>query len=209
MEKAMTPHSSTLAWKIPWTEEPGRLQSMGLLRVGHDWATSLSLSTFRHWRRKWQPTALFLPGESQGRGAWWAAVYGVAQSRTQLKRLSSSRSTVVLCLVLWETSIWFLAVAVPVYIPTNSIQAFSFCHILSNICYLCSFWWWPFWQPRGDTPCGSWFAFPWWWAMLPIFSYACWASVCPLDRSWLEQRPWSYVQAFFCVLITFSHMSPS
>ena len=43
-----------------------------------------------HWRRKWQPTPVFLPGESQGRGAWWAAVYGVAQSRTRLKRLSSS-----------------------------------------------------------------------------------------------------------------------
>ena len=41
-EKAMAPHSSTLAWKIPWTEEPGRLQSMGSLRVGHDLATSLS-----------------------------------------------------------------------------------------------------------------------------------------------------------------------
>ena len=44
--KAMAPHSSTLAWKIPWMEEPGRLQSMGSLRVGHDWATSLSLFTF-------------------------------------------------------------------------------------------------------------------------------------------------------------------
>ena len=67
-EKAMTPHSSTFAWKIPWMEEPGGLQSMGLLRVGHDWATSLSLFTFMHWRRKWQPTPVFLPGESQGRG---------------------------------------------------------------------------------------------------------------------------------------------
>ena len=62
----MAPHSSTLAWTIPWTEEPGRLQSMGSLRVGHDWATSLSLLTFMHWRRKWQPTPVFLPGESQG-----------------------------------------------------------------------------------------------------------------------------------------------
>ena len=44
-----------------------------------------------HWRRKWQPTPVFLPGESQGWGAWWAAIYGVAQSRTRLKRLSSSR----------------------------------------------------------------------------------------------------------------------
>ena len=68
-EKAMAPHSSTLAWKIPWTEEPGGLQSMGSLRVGHDWATSLSLFTFTHWRRKWQPTPVCLPGESQGRGS--------------------------------------------------------------------------------------------------------------------------------------------
>ena len=68
-EKAMAPHSSTLAWKIPWMEEPGRLQSMGPLRVGHDWATSLSLFTFVHWRRKWQPTPVFLPGESQGQGS--------------------------------------------------------------------------------------------------------------------------------------------
>ena len=68
-EKVMATHSSTLAWRIPWTEEPRRLQSMGLLRVGHDWVTSLSLFTFMHWRRKWQPTPVFLPGESQGRGS--------------------------------------------------------------------------------------------------------------------------------------------
>ena len=65
-EKAMAPHSSTLAWKIPWMEEPGRLQSMGSRRVRRDWATSLSLFTFMHWRRKWQPTPVFLPGESKG-----------------------------------------------------------------------------------------------------------------------------------------------
>ena len=86
----MAPHSSTLAWKIPWMEEPGRLWSTGSLRVGHDWAASLSLSTFMHWIRKWQPTPVFLPGESQGWGSWWAAVYGVTQGRTRLKRLSSS-----------------------------------------------------------------------------------------------------------------------
>jgi len=67
LEKAMAPHSSTLARKIPWMEESGRLQSMGLLRVGHDWVTSLSLFTFMHWRRKWQSTPVFSPGESQGR----------------------------------------------------------------------------------------------------------------------------------------------
>ena len=81
----MAPHSSTLAWKIPWTEEPGRLQSMGPRRVGHDCATSLSFFTFMHWRSKWQPTLGFLPGESRDGGAWWVAVYGVAQSRTRLK----------------------------------------------------------------------------------------------------------------------------
>ena len=91
----MALHSSTLAWKIPWTEEPGRPQSMGLLRVGDDWATSLSLFTSMHWRGQWPPTPVFLPGESQGRGAWWAAVYGVAQSRTRLQRLGSSSSTKV------------------------------------------------------------------------------------------------------------------
>ena len=62
----MATHSSTLAWKILWMKEPGRLQSMGSLRVGHDQATSLSLFTFMYWRRKWQPTPVFLPGESQG-----------------------------------------------------------------------------------------------------------------------------------------------
>ena len=65
----MAPHSSTLAWKIPLMEESGGLQSMGLLRVGHDLATSLSLFTFMYWRRKWQPTPVFLPGESQGQGS--------------------------------------------------------------------------------------------------------------------------------------------
>ena len=62
----MAPHSSTLAWNIPWAEEPGRLQSMGSLRVRHDWMTSLSLFTFMHWRRKWQPTPVLWPGESHG-----------------------------------------------------------------------------------------------------------------------------------------------
>ena len=67
----LLPTPVLLPGKIPWTEEPGRLQSMGSLRVGHDWTTSLSLSLFTlmHWRRKWQPTPVFLPGESQGRGS--------------------------------------------------------------------------------------------------------------------------------------------
>ena len=84
-EKAMAPHSSTLAWKIPWTEEPwGHEES-------NDWVTSLSLFTFMHWRRKWQPTPVFLPGESQG----WGSLVGChLWDRTESKRLkqvSSSR----------------------------------------------------------------------------------------------------------------------
>ena len=79
----MAPHFSTLAWKIPWTEEPGGLQSMGSLRVGHDRATSLSLFTFMHWKRKWQPTPLFLPGESQGqRGLVGCRLWGCTESDT-------------------------------------------------------------------------------------------------------------------------------
>ena len=76
-ERAMATHSSTLVWKIPWLEEPGGLQSMGSRRVGHDWVTSLSLFTIMHWRRKWQPTPVFLPGESRDGRAWWAAVCGL------------------------------------------------------------------------------------------------------------------------------------
>ena len=67
-EKAMAPHSSTPAWEIPWAEEPGSLQSMGSRRVGHDWATSLSLFTFMHWRRKWQPTPSVLAWRIPGTG---------------------------------------------------------------------------------------------------------------------------------------------
>ena len=76
-------HSSILAWKIPWTEEPGRPQSMGLLGVGHDWATLLSLFTFMHWRRKWQPIPGFLPGESQGqRSLVGCCLWGCTESDT-------------------------------------------------------------------------------------------------------------------------------
>ena len=82
-EKAMAAYSSTLAWKIPWTEEPGRLQSMGSQRVRQDWATSLSLFTFMHWRRKWQPTPVFILGESQGqRSLVGCRLWGCTESDT-------------------------------------------------------------------------------------------------------------------------------
>ena len=96
----MAPHSSTLASKISWMEEPGGLQSLGSLRVRHDWTISLSLFTFMHWRRKWQPTPLFLPGESQGRRSLVGAIYGITQSWTRLKQLSSNSSRIIQHIVL-------------------------------------------------------------------------------------------------------------
>ena len=129
MEKAMAPDSSTLAWKIPWTEEPGRLQSRGSLKVGHNWAISLSLFTFLYWRKKWQPTLVFLPGESQGQGAWWAAVYGVTQSQTQLKQLSSSIIINVLFIIITSFSLFLvLNLVLSVYSQHSwGIRSFVWC----------------------------------------------------------------------------------
>ena len=89
-EKAMAPYSSTLAWKVPWMEEPGRLQSMGSIGVGQDWATSLSLFTFMYWRGNGNPLQYSCLETPRDPGAWWAAVCGVTRSQTQLKQLSSS-----------------------------------------------------------------------------------------------------------------------
>ena len=83
----MATHSSTPAWKIPWTEEPGRLQSMGSLRVGHDWVTSLSRIGEGN-GNPLQYSCLENPRES---GPWWAAVYGFTQSWTRLKWISKHR----------------------------------------------------------------------------------------------------------------------
>ena len=91
-EKAMVPHSSTLAWKIPWMEEPWRLQSMGSLRVGHDWATSLSHAGEGN-GNPLQCSCLENPRDG---GAWWAAIYAVAQSWTWLKWLSSKDTLKIL-----------------------------------------------------------------------------------------------------------------
>ena len=89
-EKAMAPDSTTLAWKIPWMEEPGTLQSMGSLRVGHDWVTSLHFSLSCTGEGNGNPLQYSCLENPRGGGAWWAAVYGVAQSWTRLKWLSSS-----------------------------------------------------------------------------------------------------------------------
>ena len=104
-------------------EEPGRLQSMGSWRFGHDWATSLSLFTSMHWRRKWQPTPVFLPGESQGRGSLVAVIYGVTKSQKQQVTWTVSPSIwhevmgpVAMILVFWMLS----------FKPTFSLSSFTF-----------------------------------------------------------------------------------
>ena len=96
ISREMAPHSSTLAWRIPWTEEPGRLLSMGSLRVGHDWATSqFSLSHIGEGNGN--PLQCSCLENPRDRGAWWAAIYEVAQSWTRLKQLSSSSSSSRTC----------------------------------------------------------------------------------------------------------------
>ena len=92
----MATHSGVLAWKIPWMEEPGGLQPMGSLRVGHDWVISLSLFTFIIGEGNGNPLQCSCLETPRDGGAWWAAIYGIAQSQTRLKRLSSSCSKIVI-----------------------------------------------------------------------------------------------------------------
>ena len=126
----MAPHSSTLSWKIPWVEEPGRLQSMRLRRVRHDWATSLSLFTFMHWRRKWQPTPVFLPGESQGRGSLEGGRLWGSTELDTLKWLSSSSSR--------NICEWYLFMALTdIFLMIINVEIFLYAYLPS----LCSVWW--------------------------------------------------------------------
>ena len=88
----MATHSSTLAWKIPWTEEPGRLQSMGLLELDMTERLHLDFSLSCIGERNGNSLQCSCLENPRDGGAWWAGVYGVAQSRTRLKQLSSSSS---------------------------------------------------------------------------------------------------------------------
>ena len=126
LEKAMVPYSSPLAWKIPWAEEPGRLQSMGSQRVRHDWATSLS----RIEEGNGNPLQCSCLENPRDGGAWWAAVLGVAQSRTRLKWLSSSSTSVGLgrvdcCLERFAAAFLFCSSAV-----RNGLVLPHFFHLL-------------------------------------------------------------------------------
>ena len=114
LEKAMAPHSSILAWKIPWMEEPSRLQSMGLLWVRCDWATSLSLSCIGEGNgNPLQYSCLENPRDG---GAWWAAVYGVrteldtteATWQQQQHWFSDKRLNQLNYLQVYQANLWFI-----------------------------------------------------------------------------------------------------
>ena len=132
----MAPHSSTLAWKIPWMEEPGGLQSRGSLRVGHDWVTSLSLLTFMHWRRRWQPIPVFLPGESQGRGSLvscrlWDRTESDTTEATQQQQQQQQH-----CLLIWRGRhsclLGFYHALASLYC---SLQYLTSCTTLGKLCH--------------------------------------------------------------------------
>ena len=118
-------HSSTLAWQIPWTEEPGRLQSMGSIGVRHDWTTSLSLFTFMHWRRKWQPTPVFVPGESQGRGSLvGCCLWGRTES-------DMTEATQQQCLIMTNSAEhFFFFFAIGIYLVKWLLECFDICFFL-------------------------------------------------------------------------------
>ena len=80
----MAPHSSTLAWRIPGTEEPGGLLSMGSHSIGHEWS-NLACMHACIGEGNGSPLQYSCLENPRDRGAWWAAVCGVAQSRTRLK----------------------------------------------------------------------------------------------------------------------------
>ena len=92
-EKAMEPHSSTLAWKIPSMEEPGRLQSMGSLESDTTERLHFHFSLSCIGEGNGNPLQCPCLNNPTDGGAWWAAISGVAQSQTRLKRLSSSSSS--------------------------------------------------------------------------------------------------------------------
>ena len=85
----MAPHSNILAWKLSWMEEPGGLQSMGSLRVGHDRQLYFHFSLSCIGEGNGNPLQCSCLENPRDGETWWAAVYGVTQSRTRLKRLSS------------------------------------------------------------------------------------------------------------------------
>ena len=128
MEKAMAPHSSTLAWKIPWTEEHGGLQSMGSRRSDTTEQLHFHFSLSCTGEGNGNPLQCSCLENPRDGGAWWAAVYGVTQSRTRLKRLSSSSSV---CLTFFYVEISYLYIWSAVIIKIKFSSQYNFCFLLS------------------------------------------------------------------------------
>ena len=126
LEKAMGPHSSTLAWKIPWTEEPGGPQSMGSLRVRHYWVTSFSLFTFMHWRRKRNPLQCSCLENPRDGGAWWAAVYGVAH------RVGRDRSDLAAAAVYF----WMVLICISLITMSLEVRYLLTCLLVIRIIFI-------------------------------------------------------------------------
>ena len=143
---------------------------------------------------------MFLPGESHGqrrlaghspqsrRELDTTKVTEHAQSKMRIA--GSYRNSIFSCLRHFHIVVFHGGW--PIYIPTNSVQGFPFLNILANICYLCSFWWWPFWQVWSDISLWFWFVLLWWLAMLSIFSWTC----CPSAISSLEKCLFSLLGSF-------------
>ena len=124
----MAPHSSTLAWKIPWTEEPGGLPSIGSHRVGHDWSDLAWIGKVNG-----NPLQCSCLENPRDRGAWWAAIYGITQSRTQLKQLSSSSSEGAKLLSSNQKVLYLWQIFIPVI-----FQFKCWWKIKRTVCYICA-----------------------------------------------------------------------
>ena len=142
LEKEMATYSSVLAWRIPGTGEPGGLQSMGSKRVGDDWATSLSLFTSMHWRRPWQPTPVFLPGESHGRRSlvgyspWGHKELDMTEQLTHL--FAALHSILWACV---ESCFSFTKLCLVLYDPTDcSMPGFPVLHHLPEFAQTLAHW---------------------------------------------------------------------
>ena len=143
----MSTHSSTLAWKTPWMEEPGRLWSMGLLRVGHDWETSLSLFTCMHWRRKWQTPPVFawrIPGMEKPGGLLSMGSHRVRHDWSDLAAMTTNeKSFMYLSVPCISSSVkrlfiffhWFFVLFSSLYIPYMKYWKY-FLYVLHLIVHL-------------------------------------------------------------------------
>ena len=132
----MATHSSVLAWRIPRTEEPGRLQPMGLLRVRHNWATSLSLFTFMHWRRNGNPLQYSCLDNSMSRGTWQAAVHEAAKSWIQSPNLSlpTPYPLVTISLYSIKVTLFLSCRGVHLYLSFFLDSIYMWYHVLVFLC---------------------------------------------------------------------------